>query len=65
MKKFFKNFNKILITIIFLISCSEETILYDEIENREGTIKTASLPFTNNKLYQSCLLYTSDAADEP
>ena len=41
MKKIFEIFNKILITIIFFISCSEETILYDEIENREGTIKTA------------------------
>ena len=61
MKKFFKNFNKILITIIFLISCSEETILYDEIENREGTIKTASLPFTNNKLYQSFPSFSSNS----
>ena len=61
MKKFFKNFNKILITIIFLISCSEETILYDEIENREGTIKTASLPLTNNKLYQSFPSFSSNS----
>ena len=61
MKKIFENFNKILFTIIFLISCSEETILYDEIENREGTIKTASLPLTNNKLYQSFPSFSSNS----
>ena len=61
MKKIFENFNKILITIIFLISCSEETILYDEIENREGTIKTFSLPQTNNKLYQSFPSFSSNS----
>ena len=61
MKKILENFNKILITIIFLISCSEETILYDEIENREGTIKTASLPQTNNKLYQSFPSFSSNS----
>ena len=61
MKKIFEIFNKILITIIFFISCSEETILYDEIENREGTIKTASLPQTNNKLYQSFPSFSSNS----
>jgi hypothetical protein len=61
MKKIFENFNKILITIIFLISCSEETILYDDIENREGTIKTASLPQINNKLYQSFPSFSSNS----
>ena len=61
MKKIFENFNKILITIIFLISCSEETILYDEIENREGTIKTASLPQINNKLFQSFPSFSSNS----
>ena len=61
MKKIFENFNKILITIIFLISCSEETILYDEIDNREGTIKTASLPQINNKLYQSFPSFSSNS----
>ena len=50
MKKIIENLIKILIAVIFLLSCSEETILYDEIENSEGTIKTASLPNTNNKL---------------
>ncbi len=61
MKKIFENFNKILITIIFLTSCSEETILYDEIENREGTIKTASLPQINNKLFQSFPSFSSNS----
>ena len=61
MKKFFENFNKILIAVFFLISCSEETILYDEIENSEGTIKTASLPNTNNKLFQSFPLFSSNS----
>lgn len=39
--------------LIFLASCSEETILYNEIENKEGTIKTATLPETNNKIFQA------------
>ena len=38
---------------VFFISCSEETILYEEIENNEGTIKTLTLSETNNKVYQS------------
>ena len=42
-------------------SCSEETILYDEIENPEGTIKTASLPQTQNKLYQSFPSFSSNS----
>ena len=61
MKNIFENFNKILFTIIFFISCSEETILYDEIENREETIKTVSLPQTNNKLYQSFPSFSSNS----
>ena len=39
-------------TFLF-ISCSEETIIYDEIENKDSTIQTASLPQINNKLFQS------------
>ena len=61
MKKIFENLKKILIAVIFLISCSEETILYDEIENSEGTIKTASLPQTNNKLFQSFPSFSSNS----
>ena len=61
MKKIFANLKKILIAVIFLISCSEETILYNEIENSEGTIKTASLPQTNNKLFQSFPSFSSNS----
>ena len=61
MKKISEYLKKILIAVIFLISCSEETILYDEIENREGTIKTASLPQTNNKLFQSFPSFSSNS----
>ena len=61
MKKIFENLKKILIAVIFLISCSEKTILYDEIENSEGTIKTASLPQTNNKLFQSFPSFSSNS----
>ena len=47
--------NKILTTslFLFLVSCSEETVLYNEIENKEETIQTASLPETNNKIFQA------------
>ena len=61
MKKIFANLKKILIAVIFLISCSEETILYNEIENSEGTIKTTSLPQTNNKLFQSFPSFSSNS----
>ena len=44
---------KLLISVFFIFSCSEETIIYDEIENRDSTIQTAILPQTNNKLFQS------------
>ena len=61
MKRKFENLNKILIAVIFVVSCSEETILYNEIENSEGTIKTASLPQTNNKLFQSFPSFSSNS----
>ena len=51
----------ILIAFFMISSCSEETILYDEIENSEGTIKTASLPQTQNKLYQSFPSFSSNS----
>ena len=51
----------ILIAFFMISSCSEETILYDEIENPEGTIKTASLPQTQNKLYQSFPSFSSNS----
>ena len=58
-------FNKIKIYvtlfILIFISCSEETILYDEIENPDGTIKTASLPQIRNKLYQSFPSFDSNS----
>ena len=39
--------------IYFLISCTEETIVYSELENNDSTIRTASLPVTNYKLFQT------------
>ena len=61
----FMYFNKIKIYvtlfILIFISCSEETILYDEIENPDGTIKTASLPQTRNKLFQSFPSFDSNS----
>ena len=51
----------ILIAFFMISSCSEETILYDEIENSVGTIKTASLPQTQNKLYQSFPSFSSNS----
>ena len=45
--------NILLIFTFLFLSCSEETIIYDEIENKDSTIQTASLPQINNKLFQS------------
>ena len=53
MTKFFSNTNKLLIVMILIMSCTEETIIYDEVENKDSTIQTASLPQTNSKLFQS------------
>ena len=53
MIRFFSRINLLFISIFFISSCSEETIIYDEIENKESTIQTATLPQTNNKLFQS------------
>ena len=60
MFRFILDAKKFLILMIFITSCSEETILYNEIENKEGTIKTASLPQTNNKLFQSFPSFSSN-----
>ena len=53
MTRFISSINLLFISIFFIFSCSEETIIYDEIENKESTIQTATLPQTNNKLFQS------------
>ncbi len=60
MFRFILDAKKLLILMIFIFSCSEETILYNEIENKEGTIKTASLPQTNNKFFQSFPSFSSN-----
>ncbi len=54
---------KIFFIFLFLclFSCSEETVLYDEIENKEGTIQTLSLNQTNNKIYQSAPTYGNNS----
>ncbi len=53
MARFISSIKLLFISIFFIFSCSEETIIYDEIENKESTIQTATLPQTNNKLFQS------------
>ena len=53
MTRLISNIKLLLILTFFFLSCSEETIIYDEIENNESTIQTATLPQTNNKLFQS------------
>ena len=49
--------NKIFLVIISLffiaISCSEETILYDDIDNPEYTINTLTLPLDKSKVFQA------------
>ena len=61
----FRYLNKIkifaILSILIFISCSEETILYNEIENPNSTIKTASLPQTQNKVYQSFPSFSSNS----
>ena len=53
MIRLISNIKLLLISVFFIFSCSEETIIYDEIENKDLTIQTATLPQTNNKLFQS------------
>ena len=61
----FRYLNKIkifaILSVLIFISCSEETILYNEIENPDSTIKTASLPQTQNKVYQSFPSFSSNS----
>ena len=49
--------NKIFLIIISLffiaVSCSEETILYDDIDNPEYTINTLTLPLDKSKVFQA------------
>ena len=40
MFRFILDAKKLLILMIFIVSCSEETIIYDEIENKDSTIQT-------------------------
>ena len=53
MFRFILDSMKLLILMIFITSCSEETIIYDEIENKDSTIQTSTLPQTNSKLFQT------------
>jgi len=52
MRKIYKN---ILFILFFIIvsSCSEETILYDEIDNPDYTINTLTLPTDKEKAFQA------------
>ena len=53
-------FNKNIISFIFVIiisgfisSCSEESIIYTEIDNSDDTVRTFSLPSSRSKVFQS------------
>lgn len=53
-------FNKNIISFIFIIiisgfisSCSEESIIYTEIDNSDDTVRTFSLPSSRSKVFQS------------
>ena len=59
MIRLISNIKLLLISVFFIFSCSEETIIYDEIENKDSTIQTATLPQTNNKLFQSFPQFSS------
>ncbi len=44
----------IVISLLFIaVSCSEETILYDDIDNPEYTINTLTLPLDKSKVFQA------------
>ena len=59
MIRLISNIKLLLISVFFIFSCSEETIIYDEIENKDSTIQTATLPLTNNKLFQTFPQFSS------
>lgn len=59
MIRLISNIKLLFISVFFIFSCSEETIIYDEIENKDSTIQTATLPLTNNKLFQSFPQFSS------
>ena len=45
--------NILFVLFFIMISCSEETILYDEIDNPEYTINTLTLPLDKEKAFQT------------
>lgn len=53
---------KILLTFLFIFisSCSEETILYNEIE-KEGTVQSIIIPERNNKIFQTFPIHSSNS----
>ena len=51
MKKIYQNI--VFVLFFIMISCSEETILYDEIDNPEYTINTLTLPLDKEKAFQT------------
>ena len=55
MKFHFSNrISLIIISLLFIaVSCSEETILYDDIDNPEYTINTLTLPLDKSKVFQA------------
>ena len=55
MKFHFSNrISLLIISLLFIaVSCSEETILYDDIDNPEYTINTLTLPLDKSKVFQA------------
>ena len=51
MKNIYKNI--LFILFFIMVSCSEETILYDEVENPDYTINTLTLPLDKEKAFQT------------
>ncbi len=48
------------IVCLFFSACSEETIVYSEIENPNYTINTLTLPLDQNKIFQIILIITME-----
>ena len=48
-----KRIYSLLLLFFIIFSCSEETILYDEVENPDYTINTLTLPVDKEKAFQT------------
>ena len=48
-----KRIYNLFLLFFIIVSCSEETVLYDEVENPDYTINTLTLPIDKEKAFQT------------